>query len=430
MAHQAHNLPWTLLADNFKFVHYNARYHGRTNLYPCFKPGQGKQLQHFAKVFSRVLRDFSTQERKKYTSPADITIPEPEELFISELAATRIAKTIKRDETSSACSTKIPSLFDEERRLRYWITELNEPSYPYPDESLRETLEMLKTLMLYGDMEPLFRLAAHPNANLHRVWSYPCDDGWGELKDTFLTAYICLNVFALKPELWDPASRAEKLASVRRPGTAMPGAKSTLENWDYRLTSSYQRMLVQTVTTRGPDDDRVGVLPHREFFGVEKGMYTSALRSKDMNDKFGCVPMSELVDKRCSHHYVPSKLDVPLVINMLGKKGLPAELALQILELAEYDKAKRRLVVADDPLHPHNSDELKKYLSYCWRMLARVDMLLRANENAINWEFQVTEAIFRLWGVPYPPMSVVATTWDAEGWFLGVVENEARRTFV
>jgi hypothetical protein len=433
MAHQAHNLPWTLLADNFKFVHSNSRYDNRTNLYPCFKPGQGKQLQHFAKVFARTINDFSVQECKNFTRPEDMTPLEPDEPFISEASAARIAKVTKGDSNSSKYSAKCPNLTDAERCIRYWFIELTEASYPYPDASLMELLEWIKALVLYGDMEPLFRLAAHPHVQLQDVWDYPDEEGWEELKDTFLTAYIFFNVLTLKPELWDPPSRAAKLASLWRPGTAMSESKSKLENWDYRLTSSYQWMLMASVVSRTHNhDEKVGTLPHREFFGAEKGMFPLPKWYDGPCDQLGKTTVSDLMDKdyKKGNHYAHSAHDIPLVINMLGQKGLPTELALDILELAEYTKAKRRMTVADDPLHPQNRVELRKYLSYCWRVLVRVDMLAKANRCWIDWEFEVTDKIFKLWGVPYPKMSTLTPEWEVADARVGVMGRNSLRTFI
>jgi hypothetical protein len=436
MAHQAHNLPWTLLADNFKFVHSNARYDDRTNLYPCFKPGQGKQLQHFARVFARTINDFSVQERKKFPKLEDMTPLEPDEPFISEASAARIARVTKLNVNSPTYSARCPSLTNAERCICYWVMELNEPSWPYPDASLLELLEWLKALLLYGDMEPLFRLAALPDVQLQRVWGYPDDEGWDELLDTFLTAYILLNVLSLKPELWDPPSRAAKLASLRRPGTVMSESKSMPENWDYRLTSSYQWTLITSVTARThKHTENVGTLPHREFFGVEKGTYSSYKRWGDCRDALGKTTLSNLMDEdyKKSNHYVHAAHDIPVVINMLGQKGLPTELALEILELAEYSKPKRRTTVADDPLHPQNRDELKKYLSYCWRVLVRVDMLAQANRCRIDWECQVAEKIFRLWGVPYPKMAILipeTPEWEVDDAREHVMGQTLLRTFV
>jgi hypothetical protein len=81
MAHQAHNLPWQTLASNLKFVHDNNSYEGRTNLYPKFKPEQGKQLTYFAKAFAKTVKGFSRTERDKY--PKEYNLLEPENIIIS-----------------------------------------------------------------------------------------------------------------------------------------------------------------------------------------------------------------------------------------------------------------------------------------------------------------------------------------------------------
>jgi hypothetical protein len=76
MSHQAHHLPWQILASNFKFVYENRRYNGYTNLYPLHRPGQGKQLTHFTKVFAQTSEDFARRERAKYPEKYDPAEPE------------------------------------------------------------------------------------------------------------------------------------------------------------------------------------------------------------------------------------------------------------------------------------------------------------------------------------------------------------------
>lgn len=93
MAHQAYTLPWQTLADNFKYMYANTRFGGITNLYPRQKPGQGKQLQHFARVFARVLTDYSKIERKKYDeeySPPD----HDDDIIISDTTMAKIQNVV------------------------------------------------------------------------------------------------------------------------------------------------------------------------------------------------------------------------------------------------------------------------------------------------------------------------------------------------
>lgn len=425
MAHQAHALPWQTLANNFKFVHANSRYRGRTDLYPRFKDGQGNQLQHFAKVFARLMDDFSKQERAKY--PADVTPPEPGEVFIPDSTVKRIAKTVKEYRTPSSNnnhrSDEDTELQLEQRQIRSWLSNLRIDSCHLYYRT-RETLELLKTMILYGEMEPLLRLAAHPEIWLPRVWNvddWSVDVGWSELKDTALAAYICLNVFFIKPELYDVSSRRERLKQMKQCGEATP----LPDEMDYRLTGAYQSMLVRCTWTRYSNYESCAY-PHREFFGVPRGWFTEP--ASYWHNRFGQAHLSQLVNEKFRNYYIPSKADVPAVINLLGKKGLPSELALQVLQFSDYTP-KSRLPIPEDPLHVDNGEELKKYLSYCWKLLVRIDVLLKANGSWVDWEFEVTEAIYKLFGPPYPKMSRLVECWEYEGRSENEVDTHRRRRF-
>lgn len=82
---------------------------------------------------------------------------------------------------------------------------------------------------------------------------------------------------------------------------------------------------------------------------------------------------------------------------MLCFKGLPIELALDVMELAGYE-AKRRLNIPHDPLHPYNRKELAQYLKYCWQLLVRCDMMAKALDMKIPWKVLISSSIVRLWG--------------------------------
>jgi hypothetical protein len=88
---------------------------------------------------------------------------------------------------------------------------------------------------------------------------------------------------------------------------------------------------------------------------------------------------------------------VSTVDSYLHQKGLPTELILEVLSLTDYSW-KRRTPIADDPLHPDNSHELRKYLNYCWKLLMRCDLLAKETGNCIDWETEVTDCIWDLWG--------------------------------
>jgi hypothetical protein len=118
--------------------------------------------------------------------------------------------------------------------------------------------------------------------------------------------------------------------------------------------------------------------------------------------------------------HIPSRDEVPVVLELLGKKGLPTELGLQVMDMAEY-RAVGRLAVRDDPLHAKNAEELTKYLGYCWKLLVRVNMLCRAGVHGQkkDWEAEVTNALWSLFDMPgrsvFASSRLSGGNWDC-GW--------------
>jgi hypothetical protein len=96
--------------------------------------------------------------------------------------------------------------------------------------------------------------------------------------------------------------------------------------------------------------------PHREFFGVPRGMYLNYPSEKRL--LYGCVTL-QAIRENGTKIYLPTLSDTPVVINYLREKGLPPELALMILEFAEYVPY-GRLDIVDDPLHPDNENGVEK----------------------------------------------------------------------
>jgi hypothetical protein len=423
MAHQAHVLPWQTIADHFKFVYKHKTYHKRTNLYPCFKPGQGKQLQHFARVFARHVNDASTQERKQY--PEELLPPEHEEVFIPDSTVKRIAKTVKWYKTIWPGD----KLSKAERILPYWLDSFEAIRTTWPLHEVRQSMDLFKTLILYGELEPLLRLAVHPRVRLPALDPYPigssADFGWTDIKNSALIAYICLNMFVVKPELYDPTSRTQKLGEMKQKF----GLAYSEEMFDYRNTSSYQKLLTHVTYTRWDIDFGVCALPHRHFFGIDKDMITTPYGSQLVRDRIGMGPPSQLFDARYRSWYVPTASDVSKVLYLLQMR-VPTELALEIMDFADYT-AKRRTPVLNDPLHAENAEELKKYLAYCWKLLVRVDMLIKASGQWVDWEYEVTEVINDLWGVAHPRMSVTYTTLRYSGRTEGEIDpHRIRRSFI
>lgn len=396
MAHQAHTIPWQMLADNLKFMHCNPRNHGITNLYLRRRPNHDKEFQYFANGFARALASYSAVERRKY-NPTFVP-PEPDERVISKAAVSRMAATVlkyKRQGDNLETSIRPSEVLSE-----YECTPRRFVSDTYPcegdmDHTISECCEQTKALLLYGEMNALFHLSAHPSIYFYRLWDediYANSAGFGlrRLMDAMLQAYLCLNVLMLKPELWDDASRTHYLKEEQS------AHRTTFECtvYDYRLTAAYQRMLLCcTGIQYGACNHEAHTYPHREFFGVPRGMfYSEQPYQRQKVGKPGTGRVADLAEGHFRNIHVPSKADVEIVRALLKSKGLPTELALQVMKSADYTPA-GRLWHRDDPLHAENAKELKKYLSFCWKVLVRIDMLVRECGKRLDWESEVANAM-------------------------------------
>jgi len=446
MAHQAYAIPWQTLADNFQYVHMNIRNHGITNLYLRNKnPHQGKQPRYFVRGFTRALYNYSAIERKKYNT--DPVALEMNEIVISEDALKKMSKTIRQykmgggwiDRESSANGVECPSneILSLYERSTGWF--VNETSACEGDMHclLQEICEQTKTMLLYGEMDALFQIAAHPNVHFLKLWDenmYANSHGFGlsRLKESALQAYICLNVMFLKPELYDMASRKafiEKETKEHR-STFEP------EQYDYRLTEAYQHMLLYcTGVPYGARHYEVHTYPHREFFGIPRGMfqfmYDDSQFGRWQKRHLGTQRIHKLVDERFKGVYVPEKSDIPVVIALMRKKGLPVKLALIIIKMAEYMPV-GRTIIRDDPLHTRNGEELKKYLSFCWKILVRIEMLIKANGQWLDWEAEVANTLYTLFGMNFPICSRMENVpgYQDEDWQPDFSWRHQRRVFI
>ncbi|KAL5387878.1 hypothetical protein DPSP01_003276 [Paraphaeosphaeria sporulosa] len=425
MAHQAHAIPWHTLTSNLVYLHRTPCNQGTTNLYlrKTKDPNQVKQIRHFVRGFARALSAYATIERTKYTP--DPTPPDDlDEILISDAAVRKMAKTVLQYKTddnwsfrgpSESTFTPPPSLpldsiltpYERSAKSFVWNTMPGEGDM-FPE--LRETCEQTKALLMYGEMDTLFRLAAHADVWFSRMW---CEEGWAnshgfglsKLLDSTLQSYIVLNVISLRPELYDRASRSAYIAKEK----AARRTTYAEADYDYRLTAAYQGMLLSCTGVPYGFCSDAHTFPHREFFGVKRGMYrhdySDTPFERWQKTHLGTQRVEELVCSAFKGVHVPGKGDVAAVINMLGSKGLPVELALQILATAEYEPV-GRLPIRDDPFHAANAEELKKYISYCWKLLVRLEMLYKESVHGLtlDWEAEVSHALYRLFNMGGPSL--------------------------
>lgn len=201
MAHQGHNIPWGLLASNLEWKTPTPWNNFATNLYPRMKSNQAKDLTHFVNAFVRTLDEHSVCERKKY--PKHYNIPEPSDVILDDAIVRKISPTVRRWRNNWPKAKTCPSgtckkfevvretpmgmkrteLIDrckcipipqEERVMPAFLRDPHvEIDWRYSgDDSNAEAIFNIKyvfTLLLYGEMEPILRVCAHPGNHL-KFW--------------------------------------------------------------------------------------------------------------------------------------------------------------------------------------------------------------------------------------------------------------------
>ncbi|KAJ5904916.1 uncharacterized protein N7473_001832 [Penicillium subrubescens] len=386
MTHQAHNLPWKVLSDNFIYRYKYRRNDYLTNLFSQDAPQTPKDLRYFAMAFSRTIEEHSNVERAKYSEVYDP--PKDHEEVFSKATAEKIQRTLQHSQERGGSICSMEALDD--RRMQSWSTFMDY----YPGSGVYrppyEVLEPLKILLLRNEMDTVLRISSHPSVNLYTAWETHFDDesDYG-LKGLFypaLISYLCLNVLLQKPELYDDDAKKSYLQCPERGLPVFP-EESFL---DYRLTRAYQLMILNCAETT------TQTLPYQAFFGLSQER-TYAYRAS----RYQCGRMSfaQLKSAANMDGYRPHRDDIAEVIQTLQQKGLPTELCLTIIEFAKYTPT-RRIVRADDPLHKDNVKELRKYLTYCWQLLVRGDMLMKSKNDKIDWKFTVEYCIWTLFIEP------------------------------
>ncbi|KAK4225241.1 hypothetical protein QBC38DRAFT_483421 [Podospora fimiseda] len=401
MAHQASNIPWNVLASNLHWS--EAKHPGHGDLHLRFKPDQAKKLDYFVQAFVGNIAEHSSTARKKY--PEQYSPPPPEEIIVDDATIRKIAPTVRRwralmskmsnEEKKDEVDGQCPIPEEERKGAAFYRRYQRNSCYEFfwVNGEAFFNLELVKTLLLYGEMDIIFRVCAFPEVDLRTWWQMPrCydeqpDAGWDTLCRTALLPYIALNVIYCFPETWDPAS-------------------GKINEKDYRQMRIYQYM-VKHCTFSGTTSE-VATYPHRQFFGIADGQfrlfYSNDFRLpgpglSPLVYPYGLVSFEEFLN--CDSDGVttveskPAASDIPQVWQILHGKGLPMELILKILEMAEY-APRGRLQVPHDPFHRDNREELGKYLKFCWEVLVRCDMMAGALGMVIPWRELVSSTMVKL----------------------------------
>ncbi|KAJ5624598.1 hypothetical protein N7510_000907 [Penicillium lagena] len=423
MAHQAHNIPWSLLTSNLYWNTHSRGAYSFTNLRPRMKPNQGKELTYFIKAFTRTIDEHSVCERNKYPSTYDPA--DPADVILDAVTVQKITPTVRRWRSygfegrcpSGIClvaqykeECQCVPIPDEEKRVSAFIRHsgYSRQCYQFFIENSKAffNVEVMKTLLLHGEMDAILRACALPGVCLEQWWrdsQCQCLDpdlGWDQVCIKALRAYICLNTIYCKPEIWDDAS-------------------GRTQETDYRNSKFYQFTL-RTCTGTGQTSD-VSTYPHRQFFGIYddqfRGEYLAPrirkshwlcwadIKHHDAPDyssrranHYGRVPINEflVLENVNLDGHRPGRADVALVQDYLYRIGLPPELVLYVMELAGYEPL-GRLSEPHDPFHPSNHEELGRYLTYCWRVLVNCDMMAKALGMELPWEELLGDCIVDFW---------------------------------
>ncbi|KAJ5606029.1 hypothetical protein N7510_008810, partial [Penicillium lagena] len=367
-------------------------------------------IAHFVEAFARTIDEHSASERKKYSETSDS--PGHEDIILDDRIVEKITPTVRRLRNygyDSRCPSAVCWLKDRDQECQ---------CIPIPDEARKMSgllvsyrrnpcyeffrfnrdaffqLQLVETLILYGEMDAVLRICANPEIGLKYWWllsecqcNDPCYDiGWDQLFKNALSAYICLNIVYCFPEMWDTAS-------------------GRTDEKDYRNTSFYQRMLRECTASWKHSD--VITYPHRQFFGIADRhpllKWAGCTKKSDRPvELYGRVSIEEFLLLDSSMNYQPAVSDVVSVRWILCKKGLPMELTMDIMELAGYEP-RRRLEIPHDPFHPSNREEFSRYLKYCWQIIVRCDMMRKAFGKEMRWQEFVADIIIGFFDFRHAP---------------------------
>jgi len=180
MAHQAHNIPWSSFAAQLKW---SSKYHpGSGDLHFRDKPNQGKVVRHFVESFVQNLLEHSRTTRLKY--PPNYKVPLEDDLILDDETVRKISPTICRirsdigrrshfHETAwEHGSTDDNDLLPRKERLAsaFLRQYRQNPCYEFLiyNGDAYFNLTIVETLILYGEMDAVFRVTSHPDIGLSK----------------------------------------------------------------------------------------------------------------------------------------------------------------------------------------------------------------------------------------------------------------------
>ncbi|KAG0249388.1 hypothetical protein BGZ95_007562 [Linnemannia exigua] len=225
--HLDHAIPWNTISKLFSVRQNDQPSLSRdgtqffaTDLNPCMKPNQDKELLYFSNAIANVIKEFSATERKKY--PAQFPAESSGQLFSDEL----LQKYLTRNQEYATYGESY--LTEQNQHLEYWIRrahaayERETDTWYHPSKALfschdLDLADAIKILTIENNMSAVLTLARHPLIPIEDLNSI----GWGHsfgidhLMDYCLRSYVYLNILAEFPE-WCQNENYRKLEAFQR----------------------------------------------------------------------------------------------------------------------------------------------------------------------------------------------------------------------
>ncbi|CAH0047749.1 unnamed protein product [Clonostachys solani] len=426
MGHQADRIPWESLASSLEWQFEAECCFGATNFHPRRLDNQQESFIQFVSTLSARIRERATQERLKF--PEKEEGPSPEDVVISDGVAEKINPAIEtwRRDRELRCMLylmdeseweQLPNPADrgefdkilyqrgyggmeyrhvlpnEQRKMKAFLHEFTTNECQTLFETNGPALfsaEVAKTLLMRGEMSTLLRICSHPEADIRTWWDAPSPSeeiSWRRMHTSALMSYIVLNVLSYFPD---------------QLGT---GSQYPAPEKDYRHSKAYQNMVIHATEHRWTAD--VTQLPHRLFFGLERGQLSPVPKTtddgpggNDISPEYpfmskGFMPYDQFLNCQGeARGHLPTAVDIAQVrAGLVNQTQLPPELVNEILVEADYDAPQSRLRVPHHPFHADNAEDLKTYIEYCWAILVRCEMVARELEEEIGWQNDITRVL-------------------------------------
>lgn len=190
MAHQADIIPWHILASKLRWApgRVPSEIHalglpslpgklkdcegcecGVTNLHPISICPEDPDEDEFAKAFAQVVKDASKHKRAQY--PENYSPPSPEDIILDDEIIQKIGPHASTWSDEMHDWSTIPS---EQRVISaFQNTWINEDCHSFweRNETAFVNLEIVKTLLMFGDLDPILRACADPSVKLANWYS-------------------------------------------------------------------------------------------------------------------------------------------------------------------------------------------------------------------------------------------------------------------